>query len=277
MLNYKEEYLRLYRDLFEYKFIWLQHGITQADISDAANRYVKHIDYIITATKAEYDEFSQKKYCYDEGQILLTGFSRYDLLQDNSKNIITIAPTWRRIYNGISLENFVKTEYYSNYTSIISDKKLLDNLSKNNIKLKLVLHPEMIDFIDEFKKYENNNIIVVRPEDANYSNIFSESKLLITDYSSVFFDFAYLKKPLIFFQFDEEQYHATHYKKGYFDFKKHSFGDAYIKYEDVVEKINYFINNGFEMEEKYQKRVDKTFKYNDQDNSKRILDLTLDK
>ena len=274
---YKEDYLRLYRDLFEYKFIWLQHGITQADISNAANRYVKHIDYVITATKSELDEFSQKKYCYDKNQILLTGFARYDLLKDDSKNIITISPTWRRMFENVEREEFVKSNYYENYSSLLGDKKLVEKLKENNIKLNLVLHPEMVEFIDDFKKYENNNITVVRPENAVYSDIFSESKLLITDYSSVFFDFAYLKKPLIYFQFDEKEYYAGHYMKGYFDFRKDSFGDVCTNYKNVVDKIVYFIDNDFKMEDKYIKRVNKTFEYNDQDNSKRILDQTLNK
>ena len=273
---YKPCNLRLFRDLFDYKFVWLQHGITQNDISKAANRYIKKIDYVTTCTNAEFAEFSQDKYCFDDGQVILTGFSRFDYLENTPKNIITMAPTWRRGYGNSDgrKEDFVETKYYEKYSKILTDQKLIKALEKDNLVLEFVLHPEMLNYVEDFVKYENKVIKIVRPEDINYSKIFSDSKLFITDYSSTFFDFAYLKKPEIFFQFDKDEFYQIQYKKGYFNHETDAFGDVLYTSKKVVDKIIYYINNDFKVENKYLKRIDDTFKYVDKNNSKRIIEET---
>jgi CDP-glycerol glycerophosphotransferase (TagB/SpsB family) len=91
----------------------------------------------------------------------------------------------------------------------------------------------------------------------------------------VFFDFAYLKKPEIFFQFDKEYFFKTQYQKGYFSYEKDGFGDVLTTVDEVVNKIEYYIKNDFKMENKYIKRVEKTFEYFDQNNCKRVYDEIL--
>ena len=44
------------------------------------------------------------------------------------------------------------------------------------------------------------------------------------DYSSIAFDFAYMKKPLIYYQFDQDKYYTNHFAKGYFDCERDGFG-----------------------------------------------------
>lgn len=93
---------------------------------------------------------------------------------------------------------------------------------------------------------------------------------MITDYSSVAFDFAYIKKPLIYYQNDD-----YHYEKGYFDYETMGFGDIIQTEEELIDKIIEYIENNCQMEEKYQKRVDKFFKYTDKNNSKRVYEWIL--
>ena len=45
-----------------------------------------------------------------------------------------------------------------------------------------------------------------------------ESSMLITDYSSVFFDVAYMHKPIIYYQFDRDAFRQGHYQEGYFSY-----------------------------------------------------------
>ena len=48
---------------------------------------------------------------------------------------------------------------------------------------------------------------------------------MITDYSSVAFEMAYLKKAVLYYQFDEEEFFSgKHWQKGYFDYRKDGFG-----------------------------------------------------
>ena len=101
-------------------------------------------------------------------------------------------------------------------------------------------------------------------------DLFNYSSLLITDYSSVFFDFAYLKKPVIYFQSNE-----YHYTEGYFDYETMGFGDVISSNECLIDKIKFYLSVNCKMEEKYQERVDKFYKYFDKNNSKRVYEWIL--
>ena len=106
---------------------------------------------------------------------------------------------------------------------------------------------------------------------ANYSEIFSKSSLLISDYSSVPFDFAYLKKPCIYTQFDRENFFNTHiYTSGYFSYEKDGFGPVINEYEKLVDEIIKYIENDCKIEKKYLDRIEKSYKYTDRKNSERV-------
>ncbi len=64
------------------------------------------------------------------------------------------------------------------------------------------------------------------------TEILTDSSLLVTDYSSVFFDFAYMDKPVLYFWFDDENFFAQ-YEKGYFNCRKDGFGPV-VKTKDGV-------------------------------------------
>ncbi len=278
---FKEDELKYYKDMFNYKFVFLQHGIIMNDVSKAVNQYNSGFDYMVVSTDKEREEIAKSKYMiYDEKDLILNGLPRYDYLKNNAKNIITIAPTWRTYLTGSildtgyhdTIENFEKSEYYIRYINILQDLEINKLLKENNYKLEFLLHPGMIGYAKYFEKYSNDRIKIIKPENINYQKVFEESKLLITDYSSVFFDFAYLKKPIIYYQFDKEDFFTKHYKPGYFDYEKDGLGSVIYDDKEIIQKIKYYFSNGFKMEDKYIERVNKTFKYTDQNNCKRLID-----
>lgn len=267
--------LKYYKDLLKQEFVWLQHGITMNGIT--VDYYSKRVDYIVSSTNDECKELSSKKYLYKDGQIILTGFSRYDYLVNNPENIITIAPTWRRelgIHKEINYALFENSDYYKHYEALLTDERLLAKARECNYKIDFVLHPEMINYSECFDKYNNDVVRIISPENVNYSEIFEKSKLFITDYSSTLFDFAYLKKPEILYQFDKDEFFGKHYQKGYFAYDTDAFGDILKTADDVIDKIMFYFDNGFKMEQKYIDRVNNTFRFTDSNNSKRIIDVT---
>ena len=58
-------------------------------------------------------------------------------------------------------------------------------------------------------------------------DLLKRSKILITDYSSVFYDFAYMKKEVIYYQFDYNDFFKKHYEIGNFNFEKNGFGPIF--------------------------------------------------
>ena len=110
------------------------------------------------------------------------------------------------------------------YNSLINDSRLIDFCKKHGYKLIFKPHPNLANFIHLFDL--DKNIIV---DDKNtYQELFNESKLLITDYSSVAFDFSYLKKPVIYYQYSDD--YIFDLSESYFDYITMGFGEVIKKY-----------------------------------------------
>ena len=78
-----------------------------------------------------------------------------------------------------------------------------------------------------------------------------------------------MKKPEIFFQFDEQEYRSQHYEKGYFDYRKDGYGPVFTNPKEVAKYIEQLLGNDCEMEERYRSRVDSFFAFRDQKNCER--------
>ena len=84
-----------------------------------------------------------------------------------------------------------------------------------------------------------------------------------------------MKKPEIFFQFDKEEFYSEHYQQSDFVHEKDAFGEVVTTVKELENKIEEYFKNGFKMEEKYIKRVNKTFDKTDKNNCKRVVEAVL--
>lgn len=265
------------RDLYRFNFIFLQHGITKDDLSSWLNKNNKNIKMFITTAKREKESIINGLYGYDENNVKLTGFPRYDNLENKRKKQIIFMPTWRKnlagknnIKTSIREYNpdFKDTEYFKFYNSLINNSNLIECLKNNGYRAKFCVHPS---FYKQFIDFNGNEYITINKGIANYQKEFSENALLITDFSSVAFDFAYLRKPVIYTQFDFDTFFEGHlYNKGYFDYNEDGFGPVCYDYESSVQEIIKAIENDCELERKYEERINNFYTYHDTDNCKRV-------
>lgn len=84
----------------------------------------------------------------------------------------------------------------------------------------------MQQYIEVFDKV-GQYITVADWRKFDIQELLKSSAMLVTDYSSVFLIWFYMKKPVIFYQFDEEKYRKYQYDEGYFDYHNTSFGNSY--------------------------------------------------
>lgn len=271
-----------FRDLmYGQKRIFLQHGITKDDISGWLNRYSKNLDIFITCAKPEYNSIITGNYYYDDNIVKLTGFARYDRLYDEKKKIITIMPTWRknliiagdysRTGEDIYDKSFFETEYFKFYNSLINNQKLLTKAREKGYIIKFMPHPRIIPYVNEFNIQEGVEFCNI---ETKYRDIFAESNLIVTDYSSVAFDFAYLKKTVIYAQFDNKTFFENHtYDKGYFDYERDGFGEVEYTLDATIERVIEYLNNDCKVKSKYLKRMEAFFAFNDKNNCKRIYEI----
>ena len=80
------------KDLYKYKFVFLQHGVIESDLSKWLHRHNKNIKLFITSAKQEYDSILNGKYGYTDKKVKLTGLPRFDTLESKNENKIIIMP-----------------------------------------------------------------------------------------------------------------------------------------------------------------------------------------
>lgn len=282
-----------YGDLLRYKYTFLQHGVTHHDLSRWLNR--KNISCFIAATKPEYDSIVEgENYKFSSREVILTGFPRHDnllSLRREPEKMILVMPTWRNSLVGPQLgqgndrainPEFHESEYAQYWGGFLRSAELQKIAEREGFKVVFLPHPNIVPYIDGFKLPA---YIEVRAHDGAVSiqELFARASAMITDYSSVAFEMAYIERPVIYFQFDRESiYSGAHTTlQGYFDHRRDGFGPVCASSEEVLGNLAEIIRNDCRLTPKYQKRVNETFSLRDGQSCRRTyeaivaLDLAL--
>lgn len=253
---------KLYSGLTTTKKCFLQHGVIKDDLSDWLRKFYHNLHLFLTLSEYEKDSIINGNYNYDDEVVQLLGLPRYDKLKgNNTKKEILFMPTWRKYLKNES--QFKNSDYFISLNNFLNNEKLIKFLKENDYKIIFKPHYDLLPYLDLFNLSSQVQITMER----SYQDLINNSSLMITDYSSVFFDYAYVKKPIFY-------YHASeyHYIKGYFDYETMGFGDVIDNEYELVDKVINCIQNNCIMEEKYKKRVSDFFEFNDKNNCKRVYE-----
>lgn len=233
----------------------------------------KRYDYMISANKFSSEAF-KSAFQLKEDIIIETGYPRNDILvyakEDyidklkekysipKDKIVVLYAPTWRdNLYDikGYIFElNVDFDKWYhtlgDDYVVIYKPHYLIYNTNSKNMKEGFV-----IDASD--------------CEDIN--DLYLMSDILITDYSSVYFDYAVLKRPMLFYMYDLESY-RDNLRGFYFDIYTHLPGPILEKEEDVLWSIIHIDEVAKDYMDKIKEFYDEFCALNDGNSSKRVID-----
>lgn len=177
-------------------------------------------------------------------------------LSDIEKKIILYAPTWRDNQYTAGVGYTYKTEVDFDY--------LREELGDDYIILFRAHYLVAHDF--DFEKYAGFVYDVSDYDDIN--DLYLASDLLITDYSSVFFDYSNLKRPMLFYMYDIEQY-RDEIRGFYFDLSELP-GPIVENEKDLVEAVR-GVSENFEVDEKYEAFCAKFTPKDDGEATKRTL------
>lgn len=123
--------------------------------------------------------------------------------QEKDENQILWFFTWREYFG----KNKETDQFLRCVKRTLQNPKLNEYLKNTNTKIKLCMHTL---FTKEHKEYLMNalkdNIEIVDASKIDVMDEMVKSKLLITDYSSLGFDFTFLNKPVVLFQPDRDTY-----------------------------------------------------------------------
>src|SRR5699024_4732034 len=116
-----------------------------------------------------------------------------------------------------------------------------------------------------FEKYlhlfESSSSLIEIAETYSFDiqDLIIESDLLITDYSSVSIDYAYMKKPVFYYQFDKNEFKTKHLNNGYFSYENDGFGPVSESLSSLMKELIDSEKNNFEIDDNYIKRSKKFF------------------
>ena len=282
-----ERHREYIKDLLRSKLIYLQHGVIKDDVSGHDSKLRTGASGFVVSAYKEYDSMFSEPYGYKKDEVWFTGQARYDSIYDcdpgKIKKVVLVAPTWRNSMTGLRwspqdglimyTSEFKKSDYYKFYNSLLNDERLLEVMRRKNYKGIFRLHPVLRHFAKDFIA---NDIFSIEQGVSDYRYEIETIALLITDYSSTAFDYAYALKPCIYAQFDVDTFSTGHtYVPGYFDYHNDGFGPVCFDYDTTIKAIIKSIESDCVLEEKYLKRAKEFFKYRDGNNCERIYQQIL--
>ncbi|MFJ4387725.1 CDP-glycerol glycerophosphotransferase family protein [Pseudomonas sp. NPDC089408] len=206
------------REMAKTPFVFLQHGVIALKrISFHRSNPRVASDLFFSSTKLE-QKIICNEFGYEAHEVPVVGLPRFDKLIDKSDltNEILVMPTWRKWLQRANEHSFVSSDFYRNYISFLKNSNLSELCKEYGITLKFYLHPMLARHIDSFKDLPSHVQIVSNGQEP-VNELMMKAKMLVTDYSSVAWDFMYMKKPVAFYHFDLPLYDKEH--GSYFDLK----------------------------------------------------------
>lgn len=242
--------------------VFLQHGIMQNAVGVPYEFDKGLIDVFVTSNIRE-KEFIQDTCFFPPERVILVGLCRFDHLEDMSGDRldVLVMPTHRSWLNcsnlnhpptKIEIERFLQSDFFRRYTSLLC---CLSENERINGDISFYLHHALQPFSDLFRESVPDRIRILKSSEVDIQDLLKRNSLLITDYSSVHFDFAFMGKPVIYYQFDREDFHSAHYSPGYFDYENDAFGPVVTREKDLLDLVSNKEGALFRFEEDYAARA----------------------
>lgn len=212
-------------------------------------------DYLVAPNQFSEDIF-RRAFMYD-GQMLESGYPRNDILYredkeqlmgqikselgiPEDKKVILYAPTWRD-------DEFYGHAQYK-FTLKLDLEQMKRELGKEYVVI-LRTHYFIADFLD-LSQYEGFAWNLSKYDDI--ARLYLISDILITDYSSVFFDYANLRRPMLFFTYDLEKYRSV-LRGFYMDVEEELPGPMLFETKEIIGSIRRIDEVNEEYQEKYDR------------------------
>lgn len=252
-----------------WRFVFLQHGITQNDISNWLN--TKRFDLMISSSAQEFSALSGNgsNYRLTPVDIKLAGFPRYDRLRSLSvsacrgQRYITLMPTWRQYLTASSDQKtgqrgykpeVLNSEFVQRWLHVLASPSLRQLAVERGLTINFMPHPNLEPLMRHISIPDHVTVSSYARDDVQ--NILVESAAVITDYSSIAFDAALIDRPVIYYQFDREDVlggkHTT--KSGHFSYDAHGFGPVVQSCDDLVGSLKELLDYGSPARARFQQR-----------------------
>lgn len=252
--------------------IFLQHGVTA--MKNVTPNYARQGTYELPTERfIVTSELEQRIVTEDFGfaarQVPIGGFARFDELfapAPPPERTILVMPTWRDTL--VRTEKFLESDYFANWHGFLSDQRLQDLMADTDYTVTFVLHPNMRMFAEHF---DIPHVRLVRQEEVDVQRLLKTSSVLITDFSSVAWDFAFLDRPVLYFQFDHQL--LVNSRAPHIDFQTQLPGPVSTTQDALLRDVAAVLGRDAAMEPTYRERAGRFLAHQDQRNCERIFDI----
>lgn len=274
-----------------WKYIYLQHGVLQHDLSLWFNR--KPIDIITTASIDEHGSIvdDDTPYYLTSKQAHLTGLPRHDEVvrlaagvTDDQRDVVLIAPTWRhsmlaakdgQAAQRLLKEPFERSEFARNWLTVVNSARLAEAAQAARARVVFLPHPNFRQQIDPSLVADHVELVTGSPD---VQELLTRCRAVITDYSSIFFEAALAGADVSYFQFDHDDFLAGGhtYVPGYWSYERHGFGPVTFTADEAVATLERQLSPGEYDDERafYANRTAHTLPRVDGRAAERIVALT---
>lgn len=262
-----------------WRFSMINHGVRKDDSSPWLNK--RPLDMLVTTTPAETEFLTgdDSNYVFTGKEVVESGLPRLDRLLELGRSVapadrrlLLVAPTWRNwLVPGLAgdgqrrslAEGALDSEYVARWTGLLADRDLAALCERHGLELTLLPHPNLEALLGHLDLPDH--VRTAAYAGTGIQELFARTRLLVTDYSSVAFDLAYLDRPVVYFQFDHDEFTSGRhtFQPGYFDQREHGFGPATATHAEAVAAIVASVEAGPDPVAPYDARIATTFPVRD--------------
>lgn len=280
---------RYYGDLMRWRYSFLQHGVIKDDLSHWLSN--RPFDLFVTTSPAEHNSIvdDDTPYTYTDKEMRRTGLPRHDRLlrivrdtPSEDVDTLLVMPTWR---GGLTDDRakgadeqfsvFEASDYARYWREFLNDERLHALVKRHGKRIVFMPHANSVPFVKAF--CPPKHITVATSRDTSIQKLFSRSIALITDYTSVAFTMAFLRRTVFFYQFDRESFYGGNHnwREGYFSYENDGFGPVSFRQDELIVQIEQFLSNGAVTDADYLARMQRAIPEQDSNSCERVYEEIL--
>ncbi|GAA4364870.1 CDP-glycerol glycerophosphotransferase family protein [Paeniglutamicibacter cryotolerans] len=251
--------------------VFLQHGVmgTKWMVPNYGKRSTSFETDLFCVSSEREKEYIVGDFGYSPREVVVTGLPRFDSLLAGDVDLkprqLLVIPTWRDWLQTDAA--FGESEYLRLWSDFLNHPRLLRLAETENVEVVFCLHPNMQGFTSYF---EHAPARIVRQGETDVQFLMKQSAAMVTDYSSVGFDFSFLGRPVHYLQFDRGRFLG---KAGsHLDLDSELPGPVALDLAALFDQLEATVRRGFAMEPEYRERSDRFIVAKDLNHSKRVFE-----
>jgi CDP-glycerol glycerophosphotransferase len=240
-------------------------------------QFIPFLNYVnkptlIPALSHETQQIFSQAFRVPKENVVITGYPRNDIMLRNAQQEDTVKTKKKIIYMP-TFRGAVNSDFDLFLQYGFDLKKMDTFLEMHHMQLDIKLHPFNRPSQDLLSALKASRNISFLDYDAIYEIIHTYD-ILITDYSSIYFDYLLLDRPIVFAPFDQETYMQND-REFYFDYETVTPGPKAMDWNEVIEALQQFDHNPDLYSQERQSIKNRFHTYQDDNSTERVYQAIL--